>query len=836
MKKLQCSGACKGLPFFLLVGFLVACGDGSSSGNRAAAVDPGVVAAPVEPSSTYDADIIWTEYGIPHITAQDWGSLGYGTGYAYAQENYCVAMKAIVDARGESARYLGGNVFRDLVVKAILPDEQLRELYFDGVSERVAALRDGYAAGMNRYLKETGVDNLAEGEHGCQGAAWVREVDAMDIARMMHAMTYWNFPLSETSLGTFLFAAQPAELVVQVNTATPLEETLAGFDRAEFIAGIAVPEASVVGSNSYAIGGDASQTGTGILWDNPHTPWSDRSYFMAHQTMGDEFDFMGTLSPGQPFMHRGFNRDIAWSHTISNGTRFMLYELELNPENPMQYLYDGEIRDIEARAVSAEFLNAEGEVVLMERTFYLSHIGFMVDPGGDLGGWPTPLGTALTVFLPQLDNNRRPEELLRMSQARNMAEFKQAIRSVGLASVHTLAADRHGDAFFGDISVTPNITLNQYSQCVRGPLASALTEAGYPTLDGSDPDCALGNDPDTAPGILGFDNLAQLDTREYVANANQGFYMANPRMILDGFPAFMGGRVSVNDSDQLFVRPRQLFLQAEQRLNGTDDQGAPGFSVDNIQEMVLGSRSIQAEHLVDDLVEICQGVEDWSPYTANTDSVEEACEVLALWDQQFLVDSVGAHIFREFRARRLWNRPTQRLYEIEFDPADPFNTPAGIIQTDQWTEVARVSLAEAVDLLVAADVPMTRPWGEVNYVERGGERYPLAGGSGSFMLNVLESTDFSLAPGKSYSRLFDDGYIDTDTNEFFGNSYVSAVSWDETDCPDAYAVVTYSQSSDPASPHYADSTALFSEGGLIDMPFCEADRDAQEIRRETITE
>ena len=279
-----------------------------------------------------------------------------------------------------------------------------------------------------------------------------------------------------------------------------------------------------------------------------------------------------------------------------------------------------------------------------------------------------------------------------------------------------------------------------------------------------------------------------------------------------------------------------MFLQAEERLNGTDEQGDQGFSVDNIQEMVLGSRSIQAEHLVDDLVEICQVVEDWSPYTVNTVSVEEACQVLAQWDQRFLVDSTGAHIFREFDLRRQWNRPTQELYAIEFDPSDPFNTPAGLIQTEQWIEVIRVSLAEAVDRLVDAGVPMTRPWGEINYVERGGGSYPLAGGDGSYMLNVVESTDFSPLPGKDYSRVYDVGYIGARTNEFFGNTYVSAVSWDETDCPDAYSVLTYSQSSDPASPHYADGTALFSEGGWIDMPFCQTDIEAQELRREIIEE
>ena len=62
------------------------------------------------------------------------------------------------------------------------------------------------------------------------------------------------------------------------------------------------------------------------------------------------------------------------------------------------------------------------------------------------------------------------------------------------------------------------------------------------------------------------------------------------------------------------------------------------------------------------------------------------------------------------------------------------------------------------------------------------------------------------------------------------------MTWDESDCPDAYAILTYSQSTDPASPNYADATRLYSGGGWIDMPYCEVDRDAQETGRETIEE
>ena len=46
-----------------------------------------VVAFASSEDDRYSAEIRRTEYGIPHILANDYGSLGYGYGYAYAQDN-----------------------------------------------------------------------------------------------------------------------------------------------------------------------------------------------------------------------------------------------------------------------------------------------------------------------------------------------------------------------------------------------------------------------------------------------------------------------------------------------------------------------------------------------------------------------------------------------------------------------------------------------------------------------------------------------------------------------------------------------------------------------------
>lgn len=53
------------------------------------------------------ADIRRTSFGVPHIRADDERGLGFGIGYAYAQDNLCLLANEVVTVNGERARYFG---------------------------------------------------------------------------------------------------------------------------------------------------------------------------------------------------------------------------------------------------------------------------------------------------------------------------------------------------------------------------------------------------------------------------------------------------------------------------------------------------------------------------------------------------------------------------------------------------------------------------------------------------------------------------------------------------------------------------------------------------------
>ena len=53
------------------------------------------------------ADIRRTSFGVPHIRASDERGLGFGIGYAYAQDNLCLLANEVVTVSGERARFFG---------------------------------------------------------------------------------------------------------------------------------------------------------------------------------------------------------------------------------------------------------------------------------------------------------------------------------------------------------------------------------------------------------------------------------------------------------------------------------------------------------------------------------------------------------------------------------------------------------------------------------------------------------------------------------------------------------------------------------------------------------
>ncbi len=143
-------------------------------------------------SKAMTADIRRTIYGVPHIKASDYAGLGFGIGYASAEDNICEIAERILTVKGERAKYLGAgendaNVNSDLFHKRLIQTGELETLLNgpkgspDTPSPDARALVRGYAAGVSKYVSDTGAANITDPR--CKGAPWVKEVSDTDYWR-----------------------------------------------------------------------------------------------------------------------------------------------------------------------------------------------------------------------------------------------------------------------------------------------------------------------------------------------------------------------------------------------------------------------------------------------------------------------------------------------------------------------------------------------------------------------------------------------------------------------------------------------------------------------------
>ena len=785
------------------------------------------VATP-EPEPTYQATIRRTEYGIPHIEAEDWGSLGYGYGYAYAQDNFCTAMRGIVAATSRSAEFFGeagGDPVTDLVLRFLFGDREAFEANFlpdaDSAAHRVV---EGFALGMNRHLRETGVENLPEGDSGCRDADWVFEIDATDL---------WML------LGRIPLKGSSDEGIVRraiFNTAGPSPGATSTFeeaDQAELAEGLGRLARALGrpghGSNALAVGSDLSQSGKGLLLANPHRSWTgDGSFYQVHLTLPGEYDVAGAALQGLPWIGIGFNADLAWTHTTSFATRFTLYELELNPDNLLQYRYEGEWRDITTEDVTIQVKGQDGMLEDRAHTFYRSHFGPVInlkELNGLFDPWPLANGSVLA--LRDANEPRAAtffDQYRSMGQASNLDEFTEALKSIAIPVFHTLAADRHGEAFYGEVAVVPHVTQVQLDGCLTriGRLLAGLSNNAALVLNGSEANCEWGEDADSPPGtnLYGYEARPKVRTRDYVGNSNDSYWLSDPNNPLTGFPlvfGWLGG-----EGQQQMLRTRIGHLMVEERRNAADGlDSAPGFTLESLKGLMFTNRVFAAELTLDDALDLCAAL---PADTADEDERRAlaACAVLAGWDRKAEIDSRGTQVFREF-----WRRirreladdftnvvDSNRFWAQDFDPADPLGTPHGIdLDEPRNRELVVAALSGAVLALEDAGVALDAPWGDVHFAPRNNLRIPIHGGDDD--LGVYGAISAPLGDGGYAAR--------------GGNSHLQAVTWGDDECPIADTLLVPSQSTDPESPHYADQTELYSRKEWVRFPYCEDQISAAQI-------
>ncbi|MFO7552249.1 MAG: penicillin acylase family protein [Haliea sp.] len=750
--------------------------------------------------SKYRAEIIRTSFGVAHVTADDFGSLGYGEGYAAAEDHVCNISHSLLEARGDLARHFGAgeddqHIASDAVVRALDIRSQALSALRQQDRESLDWLR-GYADGYNRYLSSVQGNRVGS---WCDGVEWLQAITDLDLMarmvlvaqtlpRMAGAIVAAQPPRHRSPVDTAAVDTAPFDTAAVDAAAVDAAAVDAAVDEQRLARAADAAALDGMGSNAWAFGKARTGNGRGLLLGNPHYPWyGDNRFWEKHLTIPGVLDVYGVHLLGAPGVAIGFTRNVGWSHTVSASQRVVYYELQLVPGKPTHYYYDGGERALRQVQVSVPVRQDDGSLASHDHSLYFSHYG----PVLTLPDMPWTGSTAFTARDANAGNYSLLGQWRAMNQAQDMDAFIDAHRQWNaMPWVNTIAASADGRALYLDNSTVGHLSEEAIALWRQRLAEDELTaqvyeERGFVLLDGSDSRFEWQN-TSGAPiaGTVPFERRPMLERTDYVFNANDSYWLSNARAPLSGYSPLYGAEATA----------RSLRTRMNVKLI---EEGE--FDIPRIQQALFGNESLAARLLQPALAAACAEVEE----------LAAACAAITGFNGHFDEDSRGAVLFREWLAAYPYEDGMRAgdLFATPFDPAQPVATPHTLADP----ELALQKLAEAAALLESAGHALDAPLGAAQFAYRGERRIPIHGGNryeGVANLMVSDIPDHPIAllepaPVDGSPLLTDAGYP-----IIHGSSFILALTFDD-DGPVAEALLTYSQSGNPDSPHFSDQTDLY---------------------------
>ncbi len=368
------------------------------------------LASPTHPAlirtndATYTAEIVRDSWGVPHITGERDADVAFGLAYAHAEDDFATIQGSLLAARGKLASAFGkDSAPNDYMVGLFRIWEFVDAGYESQLSPEVRAICEGYAAGLNQYALEHPAA-LEENVYPFTG----KDV----VAGFVHKLP--------------LFFGVHKVLAELFEEKSPVTSSLNFTD----------PK-TPLGSNAIAVAPSRSSDGRTMLAINSHQPWEGPvAWYEAHlHSTTEGWDITGGVFPGAPLILHGHTPNIGWAHTVNHPDLIDVYELEINPDNPEQYKFDGEWRDLEKREIPIE-VELWGPIswTFYEDAYWSVHGPVVKKPHA-----------AYAIRFSRYGELRQVEQWFRMNKATDLASWKEAMAIHAIPMFNTVYADKEGN-------------------------------------------------------------------------------------------------------------------------------------------------------------------------------------------------------------------------------------------------------------------------------------------------------------------------------------------------------------------------------------------------------
>lgn len=349
-------------------------------------------------------DIVRDSFGVPHIFAKTDREVAYGLAWAEAEDDFKSMQEVILPAKALMGKVQGKKGAAGDFAFALFRCSEITEEKWNTLTPAFLQLIDGYVQALNDYAKKHPEEVLHKK---------IFPVTAKEyIASSVFALTIFN-------------GADQALFRI--------------FNNKEWLA----PELNKKGSNSAAINASKTTSSESFLLINAHQPnTGPQAFYEAHICSGEGLNVLGGLLAGGPCILHGTNENLGWAHTVNYCDRMDEYQLEMNPENPLQYKFDGQWIDLEVKTIK---LRIKGIPIAIKRKVYWSKYDATMK--NKQGFFSIRLGANMKIGVLQ--------QWYEMNKAKNFTEFYAAISKQELSMFNIMYADRYDTIFYINNALMP---------------------------------------------------------------------------------------------------------------------------------------------------------------------------------------------------------------------------------------------------------------------------------------------------------------------------------------------------------------------------------------------
>ncbi|MCP4538474.1 MAG: penicillin acylase family protein [Chloroflexi bacterium] len=570
-----------------------------------------------------ETTIIRDSWGVPHIYAANTHDLFFAQGYVHAQERFWQMEFWRRIGSGRLSEILGDSAVRQDVFIRTVGWHRTAVEELEQIDEEILVTLEAYAEGVNAYISThrrrlgleftmlglTGVRFDPEPWTPLNTITWAK-VMAWDLGGNMskellraHIATRLGTPALEELVPPY--ADDYPVIVPHPMTGATLQSVPdAAFDT-HFLG-----KGDSVGSNSWVIAGERTDTGMPLLADDPHlgiqmpSIWFEIGLHCEPMRVSCPINVVGTSFAGTPGVVIGHNDQIAWGVTNLAPDVQDLFVERINPENPNQYEYDGEWLDME---IIREEITVAGEDKPVVVDVRITRHGPIVNDvvGGEEEDWSfgwEPLALSWTALQP----GTLLQSIYLLDQASNWEEFREALSYWDAPSQNFVYADVEGNIGYQSPGRIP----------IRASGDGSMPVPGW-------------TDEYEWEGYIPFDELPR------AFNPEEGYIVtANNAVVGPDFEHFITHDWAPGYRAQRIVE----LVEADSSI-----------TIEDIQLMQGNSSPVWAEEVLTHLLVL--SVTDTDRTAREKRRLNEALELLRMWDRRADRDSAAAALFEAFRIR-----------------------------------------------------------------------------------------------------------------------------------------------------------------------------------------